>query len=305
MTCTVHNPEWNPLQSDWFTGTATLNVSIDAQTVAVSVDSGTTFLDAAWVGDPGLTRAWQVYLTPDLIPAGLTYQVIVRVGDNSGPEPVSVFLDAGTITFAASSGGPSGSSSGDGGAGGSGVTDGVGAGFTGGAGVSVPLDRSFGYIPFIAIDVPPRAPQRDDLMAIRADDHTFIDVVRSGLYDVSLNLPISLNSLAFVDEPSTNPVHLIGDVYFEINGFDIGEPPINLYNNRAEWVFSEAPSGGLFSPALIVAAFPAVLLAGDTIQVALSATQISGNFPPDLVTGALGTHPDITMFLTYRGPVDL
>lgn len=98
-SCTDKPTLWPREQTDWLTGTVTVNVTIDTQPVSVSIDSGTTFLDAEWTGSAGTTRGWQARVIPADVPAGLTYQVVVKVHDTSGPDPVDVLLDAGTITF--------------------------------------------------------------------------------------------------------------------------------------------------------------------------------------------------------------
>jgi hypothetical protein len=97
--CTDLPATWSRLQSDYLTGTVTVNVTIDSQPVAITFDNGTTFLDAEWLGSPGTTRTWQAYVTPEDLPEDTTVDVQVRIQDDSGPEPVDAFLDAGTITF--------------------------------------------------------------------------------------------------------------------------------------------------------------------------------------------------------------
>lgn len=99
-TCTTETDiEWPTGQSDWLTGTATVNITIDTQTVEVSIDSGQTYVAASWVGSPAMSREWQAYVTPADLPAGMTYEVLVKIHDTTGPSPVDVILPAGTITF--------------------------------------------------------------------------------------------------------------------------------------------------------------------------------------------------------------
>lgn len=102
MTCdtaTLTNLEWRREQSDWMQGDVSVNVVINAQPVAITFD-GVTYIDAEWMGAPGTTRSWQAYVTPADIPAGvLTTEVVVRIKDTSGPQPVEALLPAGTITF--------------------------------------------------------------------------------------------------------------------------------------------------------------------------------------------------------------
>ena len=92
--------QWDRVQSDWLVGELTVNVTLDAQPLEISIDSGETFLEASFTGDPGTTRAWQVYVTSADVPVGLTYQVIAHVTDDSDPDhQVDALIECGSITF--------------------------------------------------------------------------------------------------------------------------------------------------------------------------------------------------------------
>ena len=98
-TCSSDLTPWDRNQSDWLTGTVTANVTLDAQPVHVSFDE-VTFIEAEWTGPTGVTRGWQAYITPDdLPPTVIACEVVVRVQDTSGPEPVDVYLRAGIMTL--------------------------------------------------------------------------------------------------------------------------------------------------------------------------------------------------------------
>lgn len=96
--CSTDHPQWDRDQSDYLTGSVSVNVPIVSQDVAISFD-GVTWITAEWTGSPGNSRNWEAYLTPGDIPAGQSYEVTVRITDTSGPEPVEAHLNAGTITF--------------------------------------------------------------------------------------------------------------------------------------------------------------------------------------------------------------
>lgn len=179
--------------------------------------------------------------------------------------------------------------------GGSGETDGVGCVFFGGENLAVALDNDYDFSTFIATDEPPRAPQRDDLMVIDGEDNTTINVVRSGLYDISLNVPVQPRDL--VVSEGDGPFQLETAIQVWVAGNTA--PPAYDYNNRAQWRVTETVN---FLPTVFTNwTFPQVLQAGDTIQLAVKATG-SGS---GTLGGAIHLDPDITFVLTYRGPVSL
>lgn len=179
--------------------------------------------------------------------------------------------------------------------GGAAVTDGVGAVFFGGETLAVAIDNTYVFSPFIATDDPPRAPQRDDLMVIdpETEDDTIINVVQSGLYDISLNVPVQPRDL--VVGVGDGPFILEAVIQVWVAGGT--QPPAYDYNNRAQWVVTESVP---YMPTVFTNwTFPQVLQAGDTIQLAFKATQ-SG---VGTLGGTIHLDPDITFVLTYRGPV--
>lgn len=100
-TCCVDElVEWPRASSDYLLGTVNISsgVTITTQPVAITFD-GVTFIDAEWQGSPGTSRDWMAYLTPGDLPAGQTYDVVVRITDTSGEEPVEALITVGTITF--------------------------------------------------------------------------------------------------------------------------------------------------------------------------------------------------------------
>lgn len=181
------------------------------------------------------------------------------------------------------------------GGGGASVTDGVGAVFFGGENLAVPLTNTYTFSPFVRTDEPPRAPARDDLMALDPEDvdDTTLLVARSGLYDISLNVPLRPESIVL--EEGVQPFHLEAVVQVWVAGNSY--PPAYDYNNRAHWLVTE--SVATLPTVFTNITFPQVLLAGDTIQLAIKAYDVAG------VTGAIHLNPDITMVCTYRGSVDL
>lgn len=183
------------------------------------------------------------------------------------------------------------------GGGGASETDGVGAVFFGGNSLAVPFDNTAVYCDFVASDDPPRAPQRDDLMVIDEEDDTTINIVRSGLYDITLNVPCLLQDVA-VDESASVDLQLSIDV--EVNGGN--EPPAYDYNNRVFWRVNDPVDTGDLAGQTMNLHQSQVLLAGDTLQLRFKIAQAGlGN----VTAGALHLHPDITFVLTYRGPVTL
>lgn len=174
------------------------------------------------------------------------------------------------------------------------VTDGVGAVFFGGVGIQVPITNTATFCPFIASDDPPRAPQRDDLIIVDPEDETTLNVVRTGLYDISMNTPVGLNGLTY--DLATN-AQVIGDVQFSVNGAN--EPPTYDYNNRAYWQ-NLIPGVESTTPVALNLTFPQELHAGDTCQLQFKATQSGLGHIND---GYMTMYPDLTMVCTYRGPV--
>lgn len=104
-TCTVDDPiEWPRGTTDYLEGTAYANVDLAAQPVAATFDR-VTFIACSWTGSSTYnpaeefpySRTWrttQVVTDADL-PAGITYEVFIRITDN----PEISYVEAGTITF--------------------------------------------------------------------------------------------------------------------------------------------------------------------------------------------------------------
>lgn len=183
-----------------------------------------------------------------------------------------------------------------GGGGGTAVTDGVGSVFFGGESLVIPLDNTRAFTPFIATDDPPRAPQRDDLFLIDPEDDTTLNVMRSGLYDICINVPLRLDGIT----PNVNGnSNIRGKVDFEVNGGS--QPPAYNFNNVTFWTVSEDNPTEWGLTHTVSLTFPQVLLEGDTVQLAFRAMQ-GGN---EVAAGTMVMNPDITFLLTYRGPVEL
>lgn len=95
-----HVTEWVRESRDLMGGDVAVDVTIDAQPVAITFDDGLTFVDADWVGPPDMTRTWLAYITPELLPAAMTVEVLVRITDDTDPgQPIEAYFPAGTITF--------------------------------------------------------------------------------------------------------------------------------------------------------------------------------------------------------------
>lgn len=61
--------------------TVDADVELSAQTVQFSFDGATTWLNATWMGDPGMSRKARLLLTPggNMPPVGM-YTTLVKVG---------------------------------------------------------------------------------------------------------------------------------------------------------------------------------------------------------------------------------
>lgn len=178
--------------------------------------------------------------------------------------------------------------------GGSATADGVGAVFFGGTDLLAAPDNVEVFCPFIATDDGARAPQRDDLVVIDTEDDTIINVVRSGLYTISINTPIRVTGLVFTDSPQ--PTEVIGVVQFGVNGES--EPPAYDFNNRAWWIITE--DNQLVATVALNHTFDQVLLAGDAVRLSFRLQQ--GGYINEAV-GGMEMNPDLTMVMTYRGPI--
>lgn len=177
------------------------------------------------------------------------------------------------------------------------TTNGLGAYFFGGVGLEIPLTHTRVYCPLVIGTVTDRSPQRDDLMVIDPDDDTKLNVVTSGLYDVTVNTPLRLSN----DFATTDTQDIICDVQLDVN--DGVEAPSDAFNNRAYWtVAADAPASNPLPPPIALnITHPQVLLAGDVVRLAFRVTGNDGLGDP--ATGSVVLNPDITFMLTYRGPV--
>lgn len=71
--------------------TITADVELDAQTVTISVDDGTTWLTAAWQGDAGTTRTARTSSVVDIdtaLPVKGIYAVKAKVDDGTETEVI-------------------------------------------------------------------------------------------------------------------------------------------------------------------------------------------------------------------------
>ena len=176
------------------------------------------------------------------------------------------------------------------------TTDGVGAVFFGGAEFEAPFDNVWVYSNFVATNDGPRAPQRDDLATIDPEDDTKLDINQSGLYLITLNVPIQPQLITV--EPGDGPYQLEASVQPSINGF--AQPPAYDFNYRAHWTITE--STGYLETNFMNFTFPQVMLEGDVFRLGVRGLTSGVGATPG---GTLQLDPDITLVLTYLGAVDL
>lgn len=80
---------------EYRTATVKADATLDDQTVEMTLDHGTTWIDAEWVGTAGTTRKARIFITPDNTPSGRSGAVEIRITDN----PEIPWFKAGTYTI--------------------------------------------------------------------------------------------------------------------------------------------------------------------------------------------------------------
>jgi hypothetical protein len=78
---------------EYVSATVTADVSLDAQAVTISIDSGATWLPATWVGSPGTTRKVRTSNPVSFAVKAAWRQVLIKIVDN----PEIPIVEAGSI----------------------------------------------------------------------------------------------------------------------------------------------------------------------------------------------------------------